>query len=113
MEPEDDNATELLPEHVREKLPALYATEHTPDPLVIVKFFTPWTSWTWYATEGGPEEDGEFLFFGLVDGHEKELGYVSLNELEGIRGPGGLTIEKDLFFKEQPLSTSSTKSSCI
>jgi hypothetical protein len=105
VNPEDDDAYELLPEHIREQLPALYETEGQPDPLVIVKYFTPWTSWTWYATEGSRDEgDDEFKFFGLVDGHEKELGYFLLSELESVRGPGGLKIERDLYFKQEPVS---------
>ena len=64
-----------------------------------MKFFTPWTSWTWY----GLEFDGDDIFFGLVDGLECELGYFSISELESIRGPGGLRIERDLYFKPTPL----------
>jgi len=62
---------------------------------VHAKFFTPWTGWTWYAIEF----DGDDLCFGLVDGHELELGYFSLSELESIRGPGGLKIERDRNFE--------------
>ncbi|MEM7630057.1 MAG: DUF2958 domain-containing protein [Planctomycetota bacterium] len=36
--------------------------------------------------------DPEDLCFGLVDGHEVELGYFSFDEIESIRGPGGLKI---------------------
>jgi len=68
---------------------------------VVVKFFTPWANWTWYATEF----DGEDLFFGLVDGFEKELGYFSLSELEGLTGPGGLKIERDLHWTPKDLAT--------
>jgi len=93
----------LLPDEVKEQLPALYETEGQEDPQVIVKYFTPWTSWTWYATEGS-EDEGDFRFFGLVDGHDKELGYFLLSELESVTGPGGLKIERDLYFKPQPLS---------
>jgi len=85
----------LLTAALRESLPPLYASENVPDPLVRAKFFTPWTSWTWYAIEF----DGEDLFFGLVDGNELELGYFSLSELQSIRGPGGLRIERDLYFE--------------
>jgi hypothetical protein len=49
-----------------------------------------------------PEAD--FLFFGLVVGQERELGYFSLSELETVRGPLGLPIERDLSFKPCPLS---------
>lgn len=91
----------LLPDDIRQTLPTRYSQEHEKDPLVRVKFFTPWTNWTWYAIEF----DGEDLFFGLVDGFELELGYFSLTELESVRGPGGLTIERDLHFTPAPLST--------
>jgi hypothetical protein len=75
---------------------------------VFVKFFTPDSSWTWYATEGeavkadsGAEID--FQFFGLVDGLEKELGYFMLSELEQARGQMGLPIERDLHWHPKPL----------
>jgi hypothetical protein len=42
---------ELLTKALREQLPPLYAREHEADPLVICKFFTPDSSWTWYALE--------------------------------------------------------------
>jgi hypothetical protein len=76
-------------------LPALYAHENTPADKVpvAVKFFTPDSNWTWYATEYDPAEG---RFFGLVCGHESELGYFMLSELEGARGPLGLKIERDL-----------------
>lgn len=32
---------EFFPDSVRQKLPALYSTENEPDPLMVVKFFTP------------------------------------------------------------------------
>ena len=88
---------ELLPDELRAQLPALYAQEKENNPMVYAKFFTPWTGWTWYATEGS-QEDEDFIFFGYVIGLEKEWGYFSLNELESVRGPGGLTIERNLHF---------------
>lgn len=90
----------LLPDDIRQTLPPRYSQEHEKDPLVRVKFFTPWTNWTWYAIEF----DGDDLFFGLVDGFELELGYFSLTELESVRGPAGLAIERDLYFTPKPLS---------
>ncbi len=90
----------LLTAELRRRLPLLYATEEKTDPTVQAKFFTPWTNWTWYAIEF----DGEDVFFGLVDGHELEMGYFSLSELESIRGPGGLKIERDRHFEPAPLS---------
>ena len=70
------------------------------DPLARVKLFTPWTDWTWFITEF----DGEDLCFGLVIGLERELGYFSLKEIESLRGPGGIRVERDLYFKPSPIS---------
>jgi hypothetical protein len=85
----------LLTQKLRQQLPALYATESQGlDALARVKFFTPWSHWTWYASEF----DGEDLFFGLVSGDYVELGYFSLSELRKIRGPWGQAIERDRHF---------------
>ena len=86
----------LLTKKLKEKLPALYANENEADPKAIVKFFTPFSNWTWYATEF----DGKDTFFGLVDGFDKELGYFSLSELESL----GAKVERDRYFSPKPLS---------
>ena len=80
----------LLTKEVLKKLPAIGEGDGTAH----VKFFTPWSNWTWYATEF----DGEDVFFGLVDGFDKEIGYFSLSELESLKGPFGLTIERDRYW---------------
>lgn len=90
----------LLPEEVRNQLPPLYSQEHVADPMVICKFFTPDSNWTWYALEF----DGQDIFFGYVVGFEKELGYFSLSEMTDARGPLGLPIERDLHFTPMKLS---------
>lgn len=71
------------------------------DAVVHVKFFDPCGSWTWYATEYDPIEG---RFFGLVHGFEKEWGYFTLAELESVRGPLGLGIERDRHWTPRPAS---------
>ncbi len=90
----------LLTEEIKKRLPKLYSQDNVEDPIAQVKFFCPWNQWTWFACE----YDGEDTFFGKVIGHETELGYFSLSEMQSITGPGGLTIERDLYFKPKPLS---------
>jgi len=68
--------------------------------LTQVKFFTPDSSWTWYASEF----DGNDIFFVRVSGLEVELGYFSLSEFEEIREALGLPIERDLYFTPITLS---------
>ena len=85
----------LLTQEIRNRIPDLREQEMAGDMAKIhVKFFDPTGSWTWYATEF----DGDDTFFGLVDGHEKELGYFSLSELQSIKGRFGLGIERDMHF---------------
>lgn len=75
-----------------------------PDPVPLVKLFNPCGAATWLATELG--EDGDTLF-GLADlGFGcPELGYFSLGEIERLRLPFGLRIERDLHFEtHEPLS---------
>ena len=99
----------LLPKEIREQMPPLYAQDGKGGKAVVyAKFFTPSSSWTWLATEGEPvlSESGaeiDFKFFGLVFGHEREFGYFLLSELEEVRGPMGLPIERDLYFKPKTL----------
>lgn len=91
----------LMPPEIAAQLPRLYANEgQGEDAIVYLKLFTPWTDWTWYASEYDPTER---ISFGVVVGLERELGYFSLAELEAIRGPGGLRIERDLYWKPKPL----------
>lgn len=72
---------------------------------VIVKFFTPDSFWTWYAVSASQDEkSGDVQFFGYVDGLAAELGYFWLSELESIRGPLGLPIERDLYWQTRSLA---------
>jgi hypothetical protein len=88
---------ELLPGEIRAALPQLYATEKLgKEAIAIVKYFTPDSNWTWYATEF----DGVDTFFGRVEGDEVELGYFSLSELEGVRGSLGVPVEQDEYLRQ-------------
>jgi hypothetical protein len=88
----------------------------TPDP-IILKLFTPWGGCTWFIVSGTPLDaiNGEattvenakdwhlFGFCDLGDARCAELGYVLLSELQSIRGPFGLKIERDIHFDDQSL----------
>ena len=97
----------LLTQEIIRSLPPIGSnSEKDPaDIPIICKFFTPWSSWSHFVTEGEPvlddetgEPTGEYLFFGFVIGHFKELGYFVLSELEEVNGPFGLKVERDLHF---------------
>jgi hypothetical protein len=117
--PHSERPQPLLPDEIKAKLPPLYANEALGmEAIAQVKFFTPDSSWTWYASEGSPvDEDGymdtdkekvDFFFFGLVAGFEVEVGYFALSELEPLRGPLELSVERDEWFTPTSLAVLKT-----
>lgn len=64
---------------------------------VIVKYFNPCGAGTWLITEGEKQENGDWLLFGYCHIFEWEWGYVLLSELESVRLPFGLSIERELY----------------
>jgi hypothetical protein len=99
----------MLTQANREALPPIYTQDGKgEDAIVFVKFFCPWSQWSWFATEGEPrlDEDGnevDYEFFGWVFGTFPELGYWTLSQLTEVNGPMGLKIERDRHFKPQTL----------
>ena len=92
----------LLTKEIEKKLLAnpLYSGEgeKNDERQVVAKFFNPSGAGTWYVTEGERQGD-DWLFFGLADLHEAELGYFTLSELSSIKCPPfGLPIERDLYW---------------
>ena len=93
---------------------------------VIAKYFTPWANATWFITEGWPvhkdgsaltdeeiafEEPGSetdwhlFGFCDLGDPVMAELGYVMLSDMKGLKGPAGLTVERDLYYNDRTIES--------
>lgn len=70
---------------------------------VIAKFFNPMGVGTWFITEAEKQEDGDYEMFGychLGDDELAEFGYVMLSELQAIKGPLGMGIERDLYLSK-------------
>ena len=85
----------LIDEEIRKQLPPLYSGEEQGEKAkALVKFYLPGSHWTWYASEF----DGKDTFFGLVAGHEIELGYFSLAELAALRAQNGQVVCRDSDF---------------
>ena len=90
-----------LPISLINTIPPLYGQDGKgSNALAFVKLFTPDSNFTWYITEYDADEK---ICFGLIDGFEKELGYFSLNEIEQIKGPMGLEVERDILFQPTKL----------
>ena len=94
----------LMTKAIEKAIPALYAQDGQGDNAIVhVKFFNPAGSGTWLATEYDPETRTFFGYAELFQG-SGELGYFSLDELESIRLPMGLSIERDLHFGKMTLA---------
>ena len=96
-------ASTLLTTELRDRLLA-NGRDRDADHVPLLKLFNPVGAATWLVTE--LDADGDCLF-GLADlGFGcPELGSFSLAELQALRLPFGLAIERDLYFRTtHPLS---------
>lgn len=93
----------LLTKAIREKMiangkaqDAVRGTKDEIDFEPVVKLFNPCGAGTWLLTE--LDSDDPDIAFGLCDlGMDcAELGSVGISELESVRGPFGIGIERDL-----------------
>ena len=70
-------------------------------------YFNPLGRGDWYVLKGKKQENGDWLFYGYVkspiDPLFDEYGYFTLNELESVKLPFGLGIERDLYWTECPV----------
>jgi len=74
--------------------------QNSDDPIdfkPVVKLFSPDGACTWLLTELGPDQKA----FGLCDLGlgEPEIGYVSIEEIQKLRGKMGLPVERDRWFE--------------
>ena len=87
-----------LEENGRRNAERIGADGETIDFMPVVKLFCPWGAATWLLTETDPDQPD--IAFGLCDlgMGEPEIGSVSLEDIAAVRGPGGLRIERDMYF---------------
>lgn len=80
------------------------SSQDDDNPEILVHYFNPTGNGDWYVLEAGLDEyEDDILFFGYVKLHDNELGYFTLKQLESVRLPFGLTIERDLYFGDHTL----------
>ena len=79
---------EILTKEIEEKLPKMMEGDGTAH----IKFILPETKWKWYVCEYDTETK---TFYGLVEGEDKKWGKFSLEELQGLTGPNGVSVIVD------------------
>ena len=91
----------ILTKQIKEKLIKNHQEQNGEKEFkAVLKLFNPTGLGTWYLSELNPENN---TAFGLCCLQEKELGYVSLDELLSFKGQFGLKIERDLSFEPTTL----------
>lgn len=68
---------------------------------VVVKYFNPCGAGTWLITEGEKQDDGDWLLYGYCHIVKWEWGYVMLSELESVKLPFGLSIEREIYVTDK------------
>ena len=83
-----------------EKYPLYSQDGKGEDATIVCKFFCPINGWTWYVLEAEKKWNDDYEFFGIViNGHgDREYGYFMLSELQRIKLPFGMGIERDIYF---------------
>ena len=84
----------LMSDELKASIPPLYSTEDTPceEKKIICKFAVPGCWWVWNVVEGEEQADGDWLFFGLVEGFDSEWGYFTLSEFKELDWPHGVGV---------------------
>lgn len=70
---------------------------------VIAKFFNPVGAGTWLITEAEKLENGDYDMYGychLGDDEMAEFGYIRLSELQELKLPFGMTVERDMYMSK-------------
>lgn len=92
----------LLTTDLEKRFAEIGSQENVPmgDKIIIAKFFNPAGAGTWYATEYNPKDKTFFGYVSIFGDWNDEWGTFGLDELESLKLPFGLGIERDIHFQE-------------
>ena len=85
-----------MTKEIKEQATKQYDKGSDMEQMVVAKYFDAMGDWKWFLMNMDKDED---YCWGIVEGNEVEMGSFSMRELEGIKRPFGLGIERDLHFK--------------
>lgn len=89
---------ELITTELLERFKTIGNQSETSNPIIVAKFFNPCGAGTWYISEYHPEDQTVFCY--VTGLGYNEWGYTPLVELQDLKLPFGLGIERDTSFKE-------------
>ena len=86
----------LMTKEIKKQATGQYEQGSDMEQKVVAKYFDPMGSWKWFLMN--KKKDDSYCW-GIVKGFEVEMGSFSIDELENIKLPFGLGIERDTMFK--------------
>ena len=86
----------LMTKAIQEQAEKQYDEGSDMEQNVVAKYFDPMGSWKWFLMN--KKKDDSYCW-GIVKGFEVEMGSFSIDELESIKLPLGMKIERDLYFE--------------
>ena len=95
--------TELIPQELRDMIPSLYRTRRDSDPIVWIRFYSPFFNWRWYIIEA-EHVDRVLIFYGWMIHTTEPQGRFIRSDLASMRAYFGITIERDSQFAACRLS---------
>ena len=90
-----------MTKEIKEKAEKQYDEGSDMEQMVVAKYFDAMGDWKWFLMN--MDKDGDYCW-GIVKGHEVEMGSFSMKELESIKLPFGLKIERDTLFEPMKAS---------
>ena len=86
----------LLTKEITKKATKQYDEGSDMEQMVVAKYFNPTGNGTWYLMNMDKDED---YCWGIVDMFAVEMGSFSMRELQGIKLPLNMGIERDKYFE--------------
>ena len=91
----------LLTADLKKKFAKTGSQQGVEDPKIIARYFFSGCNWAFYATEFDHSTN---VFTGIFRYLETEWGTIDLHHLESLKGPFGVKVERDKFFKSVRVS---------
>ena len=91
----------LMTKEIKDKATKQYEQGSDMDQMVVAKYFDAMGGWKWFLMNMDKDED---YCWGIVKGHEVEMGSFSIKELQSVKLPLGMGIERDRYFEPMPAS---------
>ena len=95
---------QLLTKELEKRFAEVGCQKDVIDPLVIARFFNPAGAAVWYATEYDPEKKVFFGYVSIFGDYDDEWDIFSISKLDECKHRFGVDIERDLDFRERPIS---------